>query len=241
MSTTEKPAEKVAVAKVQEPPYRMAVQGANSVFQTVYGERAKQIFTREAGFALMACQTNTALQSCDPESLKRAVISLALTNLTLNPVTSLCYLIPRKNQATLVVSYMGMIEILRNSGSVKNIRGAVVYSSDEFDFAYGTGEYLKHKPMLNRPSDAKPICAYAIAILPDGQQVFHVMNWDAVMKRKAVASSSAVWNQWEEEMAIKTAIRYLYKHLPKTEQANTAMELFDEVQKPAETEEVDYI
>lgn len=231
----------VATAKKTEVPYRVAVNSANNVFKTVYGERAAQVFAKEAGFALMACQNNTALQGCSPESIKQAVVSLALTGLTLNPVTSLCYLIPRKNVATLVVSYMGMIEILRNSGSVKNIRGAVVYDVDHFDFQYGSGEYISHKPVLNRRADSKPLAAYAIATLPDGQEIFHVMDWNAVMKRKDVATSKNVWNTWEEEMAIKTVIRYLYKSLPKTEQATKAMELFDETVKPVQDSEADYI
>lgn len=240
MSTEEKP--KVAAVPARtESPYRLAVNGASNVFKTVYGEQAARVFAKEAGFALMACQNNVALQGCNPESIKQAVVSLALTGLTLNPVTSLCYLIPRKNVATLVVSYMGMIEILRNSGSVKNIRGSVVYDIDHFDFQYGSGEFLSHKPVLNRPAESKPMAAYAIATLPDGQEIFHVMDWNAVMKRKGVASSKAVWDSWEEEMAIKTVIRYLYKSLPKTEQATKAMELFDETVKPIEEKEVDYL
>lgn len=212
--------------------YRDAVLSTKTTFANQFGEQAEKIFKRESGFAILAIQGNKALESCNIDSIKKAVAMVALTGISLNPTTALAYLVPRKGQATLVISYMGMIEILRNSGSVKSLRAGVVYEGDEFDYNFGTDGYLKHKPVLNRTAGTKKIGAYAIATLPDGSEEFHFMDWVEIMKRKAKSdgakSEYSPWTNWEDEMSIKTVIRNFYKFLPKTERATEAMTAFDD-------------
>lgn len=213
---------------------RTAIQAAKSTFKDQFGTKALQIFKKEAGFALMAVSKNDLLGQCSPKSLTIAVANVALTDLSLNPTLGLAYLVPRKNkgvwEATLVPSYMGMIEILRKAGSVASIYADIIYDSDSFDYKQGTTPYLDHVPTLNRSSDSKPVAAYAVATFKDGRnrKEFHLMDWNAIMKRKAVATTKAVWDKWQDDMAKKTVIRSFYKLLPKTREANDAMAIFDE-------------
>ena len=210
-------------------------------FGTMFGKDAERVFKQEQLFAISAVRENPKLLE-DVESLQLAIADVALTGVSLNPTTALAYLVPRKGKACLAISYMGMIEILRNSGSVKNITGSVVYDCDEFDFSQGTGAYLKHKPVLNRNKDAKPVAAYAVATLPDGTEQFHIMDWNAIMKRRDKSdgknSTYSPWTNWEEEMAIKTVIRAFFKFLPKTQQAQNAVRVIEGEMVDIETGEV---
>lgn len=226
--------------KIQLKNYREAVGASRRVFETQYPEKAREKFQQESGFAIMHCEKNTYLQKCDLDSLRNAVINVALTGLSLNPVTKLAYIVPRKENGKLVAvlepSYMGMIEVLRNSGAVKSITGAVVYEGDAFEYAQGTKPFLDHTPVMNREAGVKPIAAYAVALMPDGTREFFVMDWNGIEKRRnnseswknETARKFSPWKKWPEEMAIKTVIRAFYKFLPKTEKANEVLRVFDE-------------
>lgn len=224
------------------PQAREAVKSAMSAFVKQYGEnRAREIFARESGFAIMAMQGNDMLQKCSPESIQVAVACVALTGISLNPTTKLAYLIPRKGRAILDISYMGMIEILRNSGSVKSITGAVVYEGEDFHYKMGTDAYLHHVPSVEIAEGTRKLGAYAVAVLPDGTRQFLFMRWQDIMKRKAISASGdkGPWAQWEDEMAVKTVIRGFYKYLPKTEQATQAMQVLDELQNAEQPQEAE--
>lgn len=211
---------------------------SKKTFIKTYGGDETQ-FNIEANFAMQAIKKNPRLMS-DPNGLLEAVKNVALTGLTLNPTINLAYLVPRGGKATLVPSFMGLIEILRNSGSILSMRAGVIYQGDEFDYDLGTNGYLKHKPQLSPAQNTPKLAAYAIAKMPDGSETFHLMGWNDIMKRKQVAASKNVWNQWEDEMAIKTVIRNFYKFLPKTPQANQAMSIIDS-QQNQETETVEAV
>ena len=222
--------------------FKAQVARTQKTFITAYSgdsDKATKIFEREKGFAVIAAMKNSELTRCTAESIYTAVATVAVSELTLNPALQLCSLVPRGKkqdngqyvkEATLVVEYKGMIEILMRSGSVKNIRAACVFDCDDFDYSLGTGDndFIKHKPTLNRNKEAKIIAAYSIATLADGQEVKHLMDKNKIDKHKEVATTKMIWNAWEEEMAIKTVIRSHYKYLPKTEQATEVMRHFDE-------------
>jgi recombination protein RecT len=221
------------IQKADKPKHLQAVQDAKKSFVQQYGEeKAREVFAREAGFAMMAMQNNDSVAKCNPDSIRQAVACVALTGISLNPTTKLSYLIPRKGRAVLDISYMGMIEILRNSGSIKSMSAAVVYEGEDFDYELGSNAYLKHKPSPSIPANTPRLGAYAVATMPDGSTEFYFMRWQDIMKRKEVsaAGNSGPWAAWPDEMAMKTVIRTFYKFLPKTPQATQAMQLFDEAQ-----------
>jgi recombinational DNA repair protein RecT len=53
-------------------------------------------YQQECGFAVMAIQNNPYLLNCSPESMKSAIINVALTGISLNPALKYAYLVPRK-------------------------------------------------------------------------------------------------------------------------------------------------
>lgn len=208
--------------------YRDAIASTQEVFLK-QSPQGKAVFQREAGFALMAVTKNPALAKCDPASFREAVVSVALTGISLNPVTKQAYLVPRKGKAVLEVSYMGMIDILRNAGAIQSLRGAVIREGDSYEFKQGTGAFLNHTPELNADPNRPLIAAYAVATFPDGHEEFHLMDTNQIRKRAQVSASKdkGPWGNWEDEMAIKTVLRSFYKYLPKSPAADAAFGQYD--------------
>ena len=203
------------------------IQKAEQSFVTIYDKEGHKKFEQEKQFAILAIQKNSEILNCTPASLFSAVASVAMTNLTLNPVLGLCHLVPRGDVATLVIDYKGMIELLLRTGKVESMSAGVVYEGDEFDYMEGSDGYVKHKRVLNRPAEAKFLAAYSAATFANGKTHVHILDATAIDKRRKVASTDKVWAKWFDEMAIKTTIRSHYKYLPKTKEITAAMELID--------------
>lgn len=187
----------------------------------------KMNFNREAGFAIQLLCNNPFLLKCDHVSIRDSVVNVALTGLTLNPALKLAYLVPRKvkgeMKCILDVSYMGLVKIITDAGAVKNIDAAVIYSNDKFDFRKGSDPYIKHQPALTNRGEK--IGAYAIAYLRDGGFQFTVLPREDIEKVRAVSESYknedtrkySPWETWEDDMYAKTAVKKLFKLLPKTQ------------------------
>jgi recombination protein RecT len=186
----------------------------------------KMNFNREAGFAIQILTANPYLLKCDPNSVKDSVVNVALTGLTLNPALKYAYLVPRKTKGELKcildISYIGMIKILTDAGAVKNVDAGVIYSNDKFDYRRGSDPYFKHQPALvNR---GEKIGAYAIAFLRDGGFQFEILGREEIEKIRNTSESYknedgrkySPWETWEDEMWKKSALKRLFKLLPKT-------------------------
>lgn len=186
----------------------------------------KMNFNREAGFAIQILTNNPYLMKCDPDSIKHAVVNVALTGITLNPALKYAYLVPRKVKSELKcildISYMGMIKILTDAGAVKNVDAGVIYSNDKYDFRRGSDPYFKHQPALSNRGEK--IGAYAIAFLRDGGFQYEILGREEIEKIRATSESYkneegrkfSPWETWEDEMWKKSALKRLFKLLPKT-------------------------
>ena len=186
----------------------------------------KMNFNREAGFAIQILTNNPYLMKCDANSVKDSIVNVALTGITLNPALKYAYLVPRKVKGDLKcildISYMGMIKILTDAGAVKNVDAGVIYSNDKYDFRRGSDPYFKHMPALANRGDK--VGAYAIAFLRDGGFQFEILGREEIEKIRATSESYkneegrkySPWETWEDEMWKKSALKRLFKLLPKT-------------------------
>jgi recombination protein RecT len=210
-------------------------------FSSVEGLRLN--FQKELGFALLALNNSSSLANAaltNPNSLKAAVYNVALTGLSLNPVLREAYLIPRKGKVCLEPGYIGFIKILTDTGSVKRVWAHIVYSNEVFEPQYGTNPKIIHIPMMDTVKRGKVLAVYACAELANGTTQFEIMTESEVLTIKARSEavkyalkdgSKTIWDTDEGEMFRKTAIRRLFKYLPKTEIPQStlnALDVFDE-------------
>jgi recombination protein RecT len=174
----------------------------------------------ELGFAMQLFQSNASLQKCEPQSIFNAVVNVARTSITLNPVMRLAYLIPRKGKCVLEFSYMGLVAMLRDNGCIKSISAHIVYEDEDFDYDVAMNK-IYHKPKYAKTEQEhlsrQKVGCYSRATLPNGENVFEFMPmWEIEkVKRMSEGSSSqySAWQTWEDEMIKKSVIKRHFKML----------------------------
>lgn len=178
-------------------------------------------FSKEMQYAVQAFQTNTALLNCEEQSIKNCLVNVALSGLSLSPVMKLAYLVPRGGKCCLDPSYMGLIKIITDTGSVQSIFARLVYMNEPFEIELGTNCYIKHGIVKN---GIKGVCigAYSIAVLNDGSNHIEWMDEAQLQAIKKRSKSGNVWATDEEEMKRKTVVKRHFKYLPKSERAHLA-------------------
>lgn len=195
-------------------------------------------YNREINFAIQAIRGNDKLQKCDEQSIKNAIVNVALTGATLNPVLQQAYLIPRKGKCCLDFSYRGLCKIAVDSDSVYDIDATAVFEGDDFYYEMGLQPVLNHIPrMHDDDKDKKVIAVYAIATLHHGIKKFVVLDREKIERARKSSLYDAVWSAHYDEMAKKTAVKLLYKLLPATERMSTAVHVLNEHEGIAKQDE----
>ena len=177
-------------------------------------------FEREGAFALQMFRSNPALLNIDQQSVIDAIVNVAMTGLTLNPALSFAYLVPRKGRCILDISYRGMIKILTDFGTVRNVIVELVYEKDKFFERRGTDPMIEHLPATFKDR-GKIIGCYAVGFFHDGKYQFETMKTSEIedIKKRSPAVKAGKGSPWdtdEGEMYRKTLVRRLFKYLPKT-------------------------
>lgn len=191
--------------------------------------------------ALNATMRQPELLECTRESFFRALLDLSAYGL--EPDGRRAHLIPFRRKVEgengkthyvkdiqLIIDYKGVAELVRRSGDVSYIHVDVVYENDEWEFEYGSGASLKHRPnMEDRGEKVKAI--YSFVKLKDGSEDFIVMSRSEVEKirKRSKAATSGPWVTDWEEMAKKTVFRRHSKWLPLSPEVRDAVEHDDEV------------
>lgn len=172
---------------------------------------------------LTEVRKNPTLSKCEPLSFLGAVVQAAQLGLEPGGALGHCYLVPYFNKSAgkyevqLIVGYRGMLDLARRSGQLVSVSTHAVYDGDEFDFALGLNETLRHVPARDGVSKERRLVAvYAVAKLRDGGVQLEVMSRDEVeaIRRRSKAADSGPWKTDYEEMAKKTCVRRLFKYLP---------------------------
>lgn len=189
-------------------------------------------FAKEKEFMIQAFQANPYLLGMDPNSVKNILVNCALTGISLNPVLKFGYPVPRKGKLCLDVSYVGMIKILTDTGSVKSIKAGTVYSNEPFDIELGSGGFVKHKPYFGTGGKGNRLGCYSLAVLNDGTIHVHWMyeeDIQGIMKRSEAykAGKQNPWLSDYDQMAQKTVIKQHFKYLPKSARAEMAANVID--------------
>jgi recombination protein RecT len=214
--------------------WKSTLKEAHTKFVAINPEKAQS----ELGFAMQIFQNSDTLQRCDPQSILNAVVNVARTSVTLNPVMRLAYLVPRKNKCVLDFSYMGLVAMLRDNNCIKSISAHIVYEDEEFDYDVAYNK-ITHKPRFakteNEHKSRERIGCYSRATIPNGEIVFEFMPmWEIEkVKRLSEGSSSkfSAWQTWEEEMIKKVVIKRHFKMLISgnpSEALSTALQIENE-------------
>lgn len=174
--------------------------------------------------ALAAVSRSPQLLQCSPQSIYTAIHTGVQLGFEPGGPLGHGYLVPRWNSKTKTVEcvfqlgYQGMIELARRSGSVTKLYARAVYEHDTFEVAYGLHEDIKHIPRFDGDRGELRL-VYAVAHIRDADPQFVVLGRADIERIKQSSESAkkgfGPWKDHEEAMWLKSAIRNLFKFLPK--------------------------
>lgn len=196
-----------------------------------------------ASLILARCSRQPDLLTCDTLSLYLAAQKIAALGLSPLPERKHFYLVPYKNkelggvrEATLQVSYHGMVFLARSHPEVEDVWADVVYRGEPFEFDRFSGTISHKVGVRDGFKEADMVHAYAVVRLRSGKNIFEVLSRDDVHRRRAKARSQDFWSAWPHEMWCKTAVRKLLsgERVPKKDALTEALGLDEEILTPAE-------
>jgi len=187
-------------------------------------------FEREAGFAVQALMAQdftlkTALQN--PQSVINAVSNISAIGLSLNPAKKQAYLVPRDGKICLDISYMGLLDLAIESGSILWGQAELVYESDRF-VLNGVDQRPTHERQPFAKDRGAVVGVYVVVKTAGGDYLTTTMPIDEVI---GIRDRSSAWKNGQKgpwktdpgEMTKKTVIKRAYKLWPKTEKLDRAI------------------
>ena len=210
-------------------------------------------FAAESQYALSILENNSYLMKCavaNPPSLKQAILNVAGTGISLNPMKAHAYLVPRyitgQMAVCLDVSYRGLIHLAEESGSIEWVQAELVYEGEVLNIK-GFGEAPEHRRDPFDRKDKAVIGAYCVAKTHKGDYLTTAMGLEEI---EAVRDRSEAWKAYEKdnkkkcpwvtdagEMMKKTVIKRASKTWPK---ANIADRLDEAIKVINEHEGIDF-
>jgi recombination protein RecT len=191
-------------------------------------------FEREAGFAIQAISRNDfALKIAmeNRQSVVDAVTNIAAIGISLNPAKKQAYLVPRDGRICLDISYIGLLDLAIQSGSILWGQSELVYEADGFDLnGFDKPPTHTRKPFAKDRGEI--VGVYVVVKTRDGDYLTATMQIDEVLE---IRDRSAAWKAWiekkrkcpwvtdEGEMIKKTVIKRAYKLWPKADRLDTAI------------------
>ncbi len=206
-----------------------SIYGTKDSFASVLTDRSIN-FDREAEFALQALYNNEFAMKIAKQnrgSLIAAVVNIAAIGISLNPAKRQAYLVPRDGKICLDISYMGLMDLAIDSGSIRWGQAKLVYEADSFALnGLDQAPHHSHDPFAKDRGEV--VGVYVVVKTADGDYLTDTMSReeiDGIMNRSQSVKSgkSSPWKTDWGEMAKKTVVKRAYKYWPKTERLDTAI------------------
>lgn len=200
----------------------------------------------------LAVSRTPGLLECSPLSLLMALMQASETGLEPNTPLQHAYLIPRNNKKTrqkeahFMPSYRGLVHLAMQSGRVRSIEAIPVFQRDHFMYKRTLeGRVFEHAPFFpdvlqddqGAYADERvgPLrLVYAIARLVEAEPLVETMTRAQIegIRQRSGSPDEGPWVTDFDEMARKTVIRRISKHLP------ASTERYDEARRLANALEV---
>ena len=205
------------------------IYGAQTQFENVLSDRSIN-FEREAGFAIQLLGGNDyAMKTAmaNRQSVVNAVVNVAAIGISLNPAKKQAYLVPRDGKICLDISYMGLLDLAIQSGSIMWGQAEIVHDGEDFELN-GFDKPPTHKRNPFAKTKGAIAGAYSVVKTRDGDYLTTCMSvediYDIRNRSSAWKSGRACpWKTDEGEMIKKTVIKRAYKMWPKTDRLDGAV------------------
>lgn len=229
-------------------PTRIAdvVDGMKLDFEQRIAASSPVQYAQEAHFALQQLASNAYLLGVaqnNPDSLRAALLNVAATGLSLNPVKKQAYLIPRNKAVVLDISYMGILHVAQMSGAIEWGQARIVRAGHMFRLTgINQAPIHEYNPFENDNAAGAIVGAYAVVKLPSGDFLTHCLNMDALLRIRSRSESfksgkNSPWLTDPEPMMKKSAVRGLAPYMPYREAMVRAMTVAVEAEQEQDGEQ----
>lgn len=204
-----------------------AVYALRENFQTVAVDRGIN-FDKEAGFALQILGKSDYMMRtamANRQSVENAITNIAAIGISLNPAKKQAYLIPRKNVICLEISYIGLVDLAVDSGSIMWAQANVVRENDNFIVnGFDKPPTHAHDPFAGEKARGPIRGAYVVVKTHSGEYLTHTMDIDSIYAIRERSESwkkdkSGPWATDEQEMVKKTVVKQASKYWPRTDKS----------------------
>lgn len=205
------------------------IQEARDGFAAVLTDRSIS-FERESGFAVQILGANEfalKIATQNRQSVIDAVTNIAAIGISLNPAKKQAYLVPRKGKICLDISYIGLLDLAVQSGSILWGQAELAYSNDMFKLrGFDQPPIHEYNPFGTDRGDL--IGVYVVVKTSSGDYLTTAMSIaevDGIKSRSESVKSgkSSPWDTDYGEMAKKTVIKRASKLWPKTGRLDQAI------------------
>lgn len=167
-------------------------------------------FEREAEFAMQIIEASDYMlkvAKANRASVINAVRNIAAIGISLNPAKKQAYLVPRRPKAgadmaiCLDISYMGLLDLAVDSGSIRWGQAKLVREADEYENQGVDRPPLhKYKPFMSKLDRGQIIGVYVVVKTADGDYLTDEMSIDEVHE---IRNRSESWKAYEKDNAKK--------------------------------------
>lgn len=206
-----------------------AIQEAREGFVSVQVDRSIS-FDREAGFAIQiigASDYAIGIATKNRQSVIDAVTNISAIGISLNPAKKQAYLVPRKGKICLDISYIGLLDLAVQSGSILWGQAELAYANDAFKLrGFDLPPLHEYSPF---DTDRGAIVGVYVVVKTSGGDylttAMSIADVDAIKGRSESVKSgkTSPWDTDYGEMAKKTVIKRASKLWPKTGRLDQAI------------------
>lgn len=195
---------------------------------------------------LLSASRNPRIAECTQDSILRCMMESAQLGVRPGGMLGRGWLIPRFNgkikayELSFDPGWRGLADIARRSKVVLRIESSVVHQLDVFRVVRGSEPKIEHEPYDGIEEPGEVVASYAVAFFDDKTHQFEVVPRRDLDKIEGASSSKddkghsvGPWKDWYEEMARKSAVRRLCKHLPTDEELEYAIEVATRAEMPS--------
>jgi recombination protein RecT len=187
-------------------------------------------FAAESQFACQLMRANSYLAGIaikNPQSMIDAVINIAAIGISLNPAQKHAYLVPRDGKVCLDISYMGLLHIATDSGSIMWGQSKIVHQNDAY-VNNGVDKAPTHEYAAfgNRGEIIGVYCTVKTAGDDFLTEEMDIEKVHAIRQRSAgfASGKKSPWKTDYEPMIRKTVVKSAYKYWPRCERIAQAID-----------------
>ena len=206
-------------------------------FDLTYGKESNVVFMKEWCF-IKSNLLPAVLDKFDTSEIVRVIFNAINIGLTFNKDANEIYLMPRAGALVTVITANGYRKLFKKA--CPNFLGYVFKIICENDkFEYDSEKFWKLKSFLKSEKESSPKFFYLELLDVNGNAIIaHTMTYKDIYKRRAVATTQAIWAKWEDEMALKTVAKFVLSKLVVIDTSNK--DILNFINQNSETLETDF-